>query len=215
VETGDREPTDAHLTIGGKRIAVEVAVVNRKIAEGGDRPKPRLRLDRVALRVVGGLQAALSAFIPDGEAVVLTITAPIRLPARTAAALEATIRDCLSRRSAPAEVTETICGNHIRIRFVKGASGRMAKVIGFVHNPDSDTDALLRLTQSLLQQIGTAADKRPPGRSTGDRWLVLADEDGLSQIETYLHVLSQLGASTEFNRVLMVLAGGRVETLAG
>ena len=91
----------------------------------------------------------------------------------------------------------------------------MSKVIGFVHNPDSDPVVLLRLTQTLLQHIGAAADKRRPEKFTGDRWLVVAHKDGLSYIETYRHVCSQLSISTDFKKILMVLAGGRVETLAG
>jgi hypothetical protein len=91
----------------------------------------------------------------------------------------------------------------------------MSKVIGFVHNPDSDPDVLFRLTQSLLQHIGAAARKRAPKKFTGDRWLVVADQDGLSHIETYRHVYSQLSISTDFKKILIVLAGGRVETLTG
>jgi hypothetical protein len=88
-------------------------------------------------------------------------------------------------------------------------------VIGFVHNPDSDPDVLLRLTQSLLRHIGAAAGKRAPKRFTGDRWLVLANADGPSHIEAYRHIYSQLSIPTDFNRILMVFAGGRVETLTG
>jgi hypothetical protein len=214
-EKGDVDSPGAYVTIAGKRIAVEVTAINQRIAERGDLTKPRLRFDRVALRLVGGLQAALSEFVPDGEAVILTITAPIRLPSKTAAALESKIRDCLARRSAQVKVKDTIYGNQVRVRLVKGVSRRMSKVIGFVHNPDSDPDVLLRLTQSLLQHIGAAADKRPPEKFTGDRWLVVANKHGLSYIETYRHVYSQLSISTDFKNILMVLAGGRVETLTG
>ena len=113
-EKGGEDSPDAYVTIAGKRIAVEVTAIKRRIA---DLTKPRLRFDRVALRLVGGLQAALSEFVPDGEAVVLTITAPIRLPSKTAAALESKIRDCLARRSAQVEVKDTIYGNQIRVRL--------------------------------------------------------------------------------------------------
>lgn len=214
-EKGGGGSPDAYVTIAGTRIAVEVTAIEQRIAAQGDLTKPRLRFDRVALRLVGALQAALSEFVPDGEAVILTVTAPIRLPSKTAAALETKVRDCLARRSAPVEAKDTICGNQIRVRLVTGVSRRMSKVIGFVHNPDSDPDVLLCLTQSLLQHIGAAADKRPPEKFTGDRWLVVADEDGLSHIETYRHIYSQLSPSTGFKKILMVLAGGRVETLAG
>jgi hypothetical protein len=205
----------AHLTVVGKRIAIEVTAIKPSKAEPGALAKPRLRFDRVVLRLIGGLQAALSKVVPDGQAVILTVTAPIRLPGKTADALEAMIRDRLARRSGPAEIKDTIHGNQIRVRLVKGVSRRMSKVIGFVHNPDSDPDVLMRLTQSLLQHIGAAAGKRAPKKFTGDRWLVVANEDGLSHIETYRHVYSQLSIPTDFKKILMVLAGGRVETLAG
>ena len=87
-EKGDGDSPDAYVTIAGKRIAVEVTAIKQRIAERGDLTKPRLRFDRVALGLVGGLQAALSEFVPDGQTVILTITAPIRLPSKTAAALE-------------------------------------------------------------------------------------------------------------------------------
>jgi hypothetical protein len=214
-EKADGDSPDAYVTIAGKRIAVEVTAIKQSTAERSGLTKPRLRFDRVALRLVGGLQAALSELVPDGDAVVLTITAPIRLPSKTAAALESKIRDLLARRSARVEIKDTIYGNQIRVRRVKGVSRRMSKVIGFVHNPDPDPDVLLRLTQSLLQHIGAAADKRPPEKFIGDRWLVVASTDGLSYIETYRHVYSQLSISSDFKKILVVLAGGRVETLTG
>jgi hypothetical protein len=71
------------------------------------------------------------------------------------------------------------------------------------------------ITRSLIERIGAEAGKRPPARFSGDRWLVLANEDGLSQIETYRHVYSQLSIPTGFKKILMVFAGDRVGTLAG
>jgi hypothetical protein len=59
-----------------------------------------------------------------------------------AAALEDKIRIYLARRSAQVEAKETIHGNQIRSRC-EGRSRRTSKVIGFVHNPDSDPEFLL------------------------------------------------------------------------
>jgi hypothetical protein len=91
----------------------------------------------------------------------------------------------------------------------------MSKVIGFVHNPDSDPDVLLFLTQSLLQRIGEAVVRPGSKKFTGDRWLVVTNENGLPHIEAYRHVYSQLSIPTDFKKILIVLAGGRVETLTG
>ncbi|HEV2678689.1 MAG TPA: hypothetical protein VGV37_29445 [Aliidongia sp.] len=212
-ENGTGEAPDAYITIGGRRIAVTVAVIERAPADRRDLAKPRLRFDRVALRLVDRLRTALSASVPDGEAVVLTVTAPIRLPSKAAAALEGRVRDGLAHRSAPLAIDDTICGNQIRVRLVKGISGRTAKVIGFVHNRESDPDILLHLTQSMLRLAGAAAAKRPPENFTGDRWLVLDDQDGLPSVETYRQVYAQFAPSTDFRKILVVLAGGRVEAL--
>jgi hypothetical protein len=210
---GDEGSPDAYLTIAGERIAVEVAVIAPGRAQRDERARPRLRFDRVVLRLVGGLQAALSGAVPDGEAVLLTVTAPIRLPAKTATALETTIRDGLAHGSPPAEVRETIHGNQVRVRFVQGVSRRTSKLIGFVHNPDPDPEVLLDLTQALLQPIGAAADRRPPEAFTGDRWLVIVDPDGRLDIETWRQVYTQLALSSDFKERLLVTARGRVEPL--
>jgi hypothetical protein len=208
-------PPDAYLTIARKRVAVEVTTIKQRIADPGGRTTPRLRFDRVALGLVRRLQARLCESVPDGKTVILTITAPIRVPAKTAAALENKIRTSLSRRSAPMEDRDTIHGNQIRVRLVKGGSRRTPKVIGFVHNPNSDPGVLLCITHSLIECIGAKAGKGTPGRSAGDRWLVLAGEDRLSHIEPYRHACSQLSIPTDFKKVLLVLAGGRIETLTG
>jgi hypothetical protein len=204
---------DAYLTVGGKRIAVEVTAIKRGIAGQAGPTKPRLRFDKVVLRLVGGLQAALSEYVPDGAALVLTVTAPIRLPGKTAAALEAMVREGLARRPAKVEIKHKVHGNQIRARLVKGVAAPASRVIGFVHNPDCDPEILLRLAQALLQQIGAAA-RRPPAKFKGERWLVVVDEEGALPIETHRQVHAQLSISTEFRKILMLLPGGRVETLA-
>jgi hypothetical protein len=176
---------------------------------------PRLRFDRVALRFVRRLQDALSASVPDDRTLVLTITAPIRVPAKTVAALEDNIRTYLARQSAVGEARYTIHGNQIWVRLVKGGSRRTTKVIGFVHNLDSDPDVLFDITLSLIERIGAKARNGAPAGSAGDRWLVLVREVPLSHIEPYRHAYSRLSIPTDFKKILMVLADGRIETLTG
>jgi hypothetical protein len=207
-------PSDAYLTIAGTRIAVEVTTTKQGLADRGGPTKPRLRFDRVALRFVRRLQDALSASVPDGNTLILTITAPIR-PAKTAAVLEDNIRTDLARQSARGEVKYAILGNQIRVRLVKGGSRRTTKVIGFVHNPDSDPDVLFDITLSLIERVGAKARSGAPAKSAGERWLVLAGEVPHSHIEPYRHAYSQLSIPTDFTKILMVLAGGQIETLAG
>lgn len=214
-ETANEDWPDAYLTIDGKQIAVAVASPDRRNAEPGSPTMPRLRFDKVALRFVRGLQTGLGGFVPDDRTVIVTITAPIRLPAKTAAALEEKIRAGLARRSAQAEVRATIHGNQIRVRIVQGNSNPMPKVIGFVHNADSDRDILFDLTESLIQYVDAAARNGTAKRFAGDRWLVVADDVGPSYVDTYRHIISQLSISTEFKKILMVRADGQVDDLTG
>jgi hypothetical protein len=208
-------PSSVHISIAGKRIAVDVTTVKQRIACGTALTKPRLRFDKVALRFIRGLQAALHEAVPDGKVVILTVTAPIRLAAKTAAVLEDRIRSCLTPRPTRVELKDTIHGNQIRVRLVSGGLRGTSKVIGFVHNPDSDADVLLDMACSLLEHIHADAGKRTPARSARERWLVLVVGDGFSHVEAYRQVYAQLSIPTDFTKILMVFAGGRVETLVG
>ena len=57
---------------------------------------PRLRFDKVALRLVQGVRGALEGAVPNGLCVVFTVTAPIWAPSKTMAALIEIIRAQLS-----------------------------------------------------------------------------------------------------------------------
>lgn len=197
-EMGENPP-DAYLMLARQRIALEVATIKPRFVS-----KPRLRFDRVALGFVRRLQAALSEAVPEGKTVIVTITAPIWQPSKTASALEDIIRNRLAPRSAalvpPGKAKYRIHENQIRVRLVRGGSRRASKVIGFVHNPNSDPELLLDMTQSLIEGIGAKSGKGGPARSAEDRWLVLAGEDLPSSIETYRQVYSQLSISTHFKK---------------
>lgn len=201
-------PADAYLTLAGKQIAIVATALESRAARRAKVSKPSLRFDRVALGLVDHLRTALSQSVPDGTTVVATITAPIKLPSRTAAAAEEKVRSLLATRAAPARRTYTIHGNEIQVHLLKGGTRRTAKLIGFVHNPDSDPSILIEVARSLLARIG--AGERVAGR----RWLVVGSQDGAVPIETCRRVWSQLGVRNLFDRTLAVLPGGRIATLS-
>jgi hypothetical protein len=201
-------PADAYLTVARKRIALVATAIESRVARGAKASRARLRFDRVALGLVDRLRAALDGAVPDGRTVMVTITAPIRLPARTAIAMEERIRRLIATKAAPARVTATIHGNEIQVHLLKGGSGRTAKLIGFVHNPDSDPTPLIDVARSLLARIGSGE------RATQRRWLVLDIRDGPVSIETCRQVCSQLGVRTVFEQTLVLLPGGQIATLS-
>ena len=115
----------------------------------------RLRFDKVAIRVIERLRANLADAVPTGVTVVVTITAPIRLASKTTAAIEEQVRTLLERTTTNRDKTLTICGNRVGIRFVKHAALRAPKVIGFVHNPDSNPLTVFR--DASVQELWAAS----------------------------------------------------------
>lgn len=210
-ENGE-QPPGAYIKIGKKKIAVDITSIKRRMIKWDDLAKPRLRFDKVVLRLIGRLQSGLHQAVPDGKTLIVTVTAPIRLPGKTADTLEDKIRSSLVHRSGRLELNDTVHGNQVRVRLAKSFRGT-SKVIGFVHNPDSDPGVLLGVTDLLLNCIGTGADKRLPAAFPGERWLVIGYEGAPIQVDTYRQVCSQISLPTDLKKVLMVLAGGMVESL--
>lgn len=206
------KPPDACLTVGGKRISVEIAEIKRRI-DGKHRPaRFRLRFDKVALRVVQGLQDTLRDCVPDGKTVIVIITAPIKLASKTTEALEEKIRKRLARGSARGNTKEVIHRNHIGMRVANGSAGGK-KVIGFVHNPDPRAETLLNVACSLIEAIGGEGRKSAPLKSGNGRWLICVNADEPTYIDTYRQVFPLLPISSGFEKALMAFEDGRIEAL--
>ena len=208
------DPPDAYVTVAGKRVAVDITTLKRRGTGRGKASKPRLRFDKVVTRLTERLQATLGETVPDGMTVLLTITAPIRLPSKTAASLEDKVQTLLGRGSRGRNARATIHGNRVRIRLLRDQSERAPKTIGFVHNSDSDPLLLLNMTRELIELISAEAGRRA-ARLAGDRWLVVISARGSSCLEAYRSIYSQLRMPTDFKKILMVFADGRVGMLTG
>jgi len=196
-----------HFSIAGKRTAIDVVTIRKSLAG-----RTRLRFDKVALGFVAQLRQALQALVPDGQMLIVTVTAPIRQDSKTAAALEEKLRTRLARQSARVSMHETIHGNRIQVRLIKGVPAGAAKLIGFVHNPETDADALLGFVQTFIGQIGAAAE-RTTRKPMGPRCLVVVDGNTPARAGTVRHVLCQLGSPGGFEAMVLVDAQGRVESL--
>jgi hypothetical protein len=139
------------LRVGTKQIGVDPARVKRLM--DASTFKLGLRLDKVAVRLVSSVRTAVEKSLPKGTVVVFTVTAPIRVPSKTAAELESTIRKQLSQTASTCDWHGVIHGNQVRICLLHFTPMPTARVIGYVHNPDSETAILLELTRLFLDLI--------------------------------------------------------------
>lgn len=212
-EKGGDSP-DAYIAVAGKRVAVDIATLNRCGTGLGGAARPRLRFDKVETRLIERLRAGLGKTVPDGMTLLLAVTAPIRLPLKTASALEDKIQTLLERGAPRRDEKDTIHGNRVQIRFLRHGSERAPKMIGFVHNSDSDPLLLLNMTGELLDLISTETRRRAT-RLACDKWLVVTGTGGFSNLEAYRYICSQLRAAADLQKILMAFGDGRVEVLAG
>jgi hypothetical protein len=129
-----------------KSPAMDADTIEREIVARLEAAKLRLRFDKVALRVVRGLKAALASVIPEGQAVVFAISAPIRLPAKTETALHNMVR------SGPRDPQrhEIVHGNKVQIRWLSDVPKHMPKVLAFVHSVEVDAGVILALVEARL-----------------------------------------------------------------
>ena len=211
----DKKSDLAHssMTISGKRVAVDVAILKHRGARREHAAKPHLRFDKVVIRLMECLHATLDTSVPDGMTVLLTVTAPIRLPSKTALALEEKIQTLLMRRSGR-NAKALIHGNRVRIRVLSHGSEFAPKMVGFVHNPDSDPLQLFNMTHELLEFFAAGIAPRTTEDASA-RWLVVKSARTSSCLEAYRNIYSELCITTGFQRILMLFSDGRIEMLAG
>ena len=109
----------------------------------------RLRFDKVVARVRERLAVGLRDTVPAGMTVVVAMTAPIRLPAKTAATLEDKVRTILARGAPRRDVTAAIHGNRVRIRVLTRQPTGAKKAMLLVHNADADPRAVLEMAKDV------------------------------------------------------------------
>lgn len=203
-------PSGAYLTVDGQRVAAAVVAVTP------GRGRPRLRFDRVVTEVAARVQSDLRDLLPRRQSVMVTITAPILQPGKTAVAIVESVQRRLESRPARLEIGEILYRNRVRASLLTGVAQDTPKAMVFVHNPDSEADipqVLFGLTRSLLEAARALHRRRKRYGHTGYGWLILAPEGGRALIPAYRHILSQLDVRGRLERVLLVLPRGRVQAL--
>ncbi|HKO79484.1 MAG TPA: hypothetical protein VJU78_03775 [Chitinophagaceae bacterium] len=130
-----------------KQIADKIAKAN-----GLSVTKLGLHFDKVVVRLFEGLRVSVERVIPKGMTVIVTVTAPIKLPAKTEQEIEGIIKDFLDSGIRQQDRKVTVCQNEVRLRIVESSPKRADKFVGLVHNPGTDAKLLLDLaTQWLLE----------------------------------------------------------------
>jgi hypothetical protein len=96
-----------------------------------------LRFDRVAVRVLDQLRTYADACAPESVAVILTLTAPIRMPKQVVSALQRELSTLVEDGGHTAR-NIALSGSQARLRLVEGLPKAAPKLLGFVHDPEVD-----------------------------------------------------------------------------
>jgi hypothetical protein len=123
-----------------------------------------LRFDRVVQRVMGELRAFTDQTVSPGVTVLLSLTAPIRLPARTVDELRQAMTAFLAASDPPREWQGEVNGNSARLRLIAGKAAHAPSLIGFVHNRECPCEPLFAAA-TRWARAGGEARRRPDLRS--------------------------------------------------
>jgi hypothetical protein len=119
--------------------------------DGLSTSKLGLRFDRVVVAVLSELRRFADTAAPKEVAVLVAITAPILLPAKTVKDLQRDIGELLSGRGPAGDRAATLRGNDTRLRLVASVPERSPKLIGFVHNRGTTPVTLFDLAERWLR----------------------------------------------------------------
>jgi len=128
-----------------KQIADSIASVN-----GLRVTKLGLRFDRVVVGLIGNLRTYVEQVNLNERAVLLAITAPIKLPAKTEHELKRQIKALLDSGILGQDRRITIFQNKVCLRIVERSSKQAINFVGLAHNPGSDVEMLLKLAAQWL-----------------------------------------------------------------
>jgi hypothetical protein len=195
------------LAIDGRKVAVDVTTLTRYGTGQGKEATPRLRFDKVVVRVTERLQAAAAGCAPAGVTVIVTLTAPIKVAARTAIAIEDTLRALAVHSAAEPHASLTGLGNRVRIQFVTHGITGAPRLITFVHNPGTDPRLFVNMTRELLDLTSATARRR------ATRGIVVMTARNSACLDVYRYIYSQLRGATNARKILMVFGDGRAELL--
>jgi len=129
-------------------MATRAAVIEEMIAQRVVAAGIRLRYDKVALRLLVGVKASVAQALPASQSIAFTVTAPIKLPAKTSAALEQWLH-----RLPTHGLSTTINGNTIRARIINHTAKDIQRVIGFVHNAESNAELALDIAERSVREL--------------------------------------------------------------
>ncbi len=96
LSSADVRQIGGHTRMTTKSRILKTTAIEREIGEIARAAKLQLRFDKVVRRLTGDLKAMLASVLPEGQSVVITVTAPIKYPAKTAETLENIVRDGLA-----------------------------------------------------------------------------------------------------------------------
>lgn len=190
----------AGLRLAGKAVPVSV---QRLKARAATSERPGLRFDRVVQWLIRHLRSTLEPAIPAGTALLVTVTAPIRLPSRTAGVIEEHALALL--RSTRRTSHQTVHGNEIQIRVLRDLPKQCPKLIAFVHNPGTDPQLLFEITREF---IGFFGSKKRAGE-----WLVVVSALPHSFLVAYRAIFAQLCDLSPLKNALVVFPDLRVDSL--
>ena len=209
-----KNPPDAYLSVGKKRIAVEISTLTQYVTDQNGGSRPRLSEDSTAIRLCNEINQDLANDIPAKRTVLLILTAPINSARKLKPRLTREIMILVeSAGSDDITVEREILGNTITVHLIPEDRPSGKKVVCAVRNEKSSADILANATAILADRINVKTLKCKSLKSGGPLWLVLFNDYSLADIDTYRQAMQTLSVEHPFEQILIVSGDKSVTTL--
>ena len=206
----DRRAEDDRLKVivDGQPMDITLHAL-RRTARERDRPAPRLRVDRVVLRVCDDLHAASLRLLPAESLAFVTLQAPIRQASKTVSSIETTLRALAAGKPTGRTRASASFGNRIRVGLLPAPRSARSRLVCLVYTAGVHSAGLLAMTRDLLALM------QLPTRRSALGWLVVTTPERCHLLPVYRHILAQLGVRLPYRAVLMVFGDGKTGRLLG
>ena len=206
----DRRGDDDRLEVivDGHPMAITLHAL-RRTARERDRRAPRLRFDRVVLRVCDELRTAAGRLLPSGSLAFVTLQAPIRQASKTVSSIETTLRAQAAGKPTGQTRASAAFGNRIRVGLLPAPHSARSRLVCLVYTAGADPAGLLAMTRDLLALM------QLPARRSATGWLVVTTPEMSQLLPAYRQILAQLAIRVPYRAVLMVFGDGKTGRLLG
>ncbi len=200
--TEGEDPPDGYITIGDKRIAVEVSMLVEQLQNENGESYSRMKDDAPAHNLASNIELDINAKIPHDMHVFLVIGAPIKQIRKTQAKVAETISHMIQNNIF--KLDQKFLDNDISISIFTGWGSYTPKIGYAISNRYSSANIGENTEMMLRERIQTKNKKRNVKPDIDEYWLALFNDYWVADEESYQIAYRNLDIEHNFDKIIII-----------